>query len=230
MKKLVFAFVLILGWTSAAWAAAPATLTALQAIHALTNVEARQAIPVAFEATVGYSRGYENLLFVQDGDSAIFVRPPTTATLTPGDRILVRGTTQASFRPLVVGNSVTLLHHGPPPKPIPVTFAELIRAQHDCMLVTVHATVHAADLVMSLMAPVRSARLQLLADGGHFEANLDNDDANTLKSLLDADVEITGVVAGKFDNKMQQTGIVLYVSSLANIKVLQHASSSPWSL
>jgi diguanylate cyclase (GGDEF)-like protein len=230
MKKLVFAFVLILGWTSAAWAAAPATLTTLQAIHALTNVEARQAIPVAFEATVGYSRGYENLLFVQDGDDAIFVRPPTTGTLAPGDRILVRGTTQASFRPLVVGNSVTLLRHGPPPRPIPVTFAELIRAQHDCMLVTVHAAIHAADMVTSLDAPVRSARLQLLADSGHFEANLDNDDANTLKSLLDADVEITGVVAGKFDNKMQQTGIVLYVSSLANIKVLQHASSSPWSL
>jgi diguanylate cyclase (GGDEF)-like protein len=202
----------------------------LQAIHALTNVEARQAIPVAFEATVGYSRGYENLLFVQDGDAAIFVRPPTTNTLAPGDRIQVRGTTQASFRPLVVGNSVTLLHHGPPPRSIPATFEELIRAQHDCMMVTVHATVHAADLVTSLSVPVRSARLQLLAEGGHFEANLDSDDTNALKSLLDADVEITGVVAGKFDNKMQQTGIILYVSSLADIKVLQRASSSPWSL
>jgi diguanylate cyclase (GGDEF)-like protein len=230
MKKFIPAFVFLLGWTSVAWAAAPATLTTLQAIHALTNVEAKQAIPVAFEATVGYSRGYENLLFVQDGDYAIFVRPPTTATLTPGDRILVRGTTQASFRPLVVGNSVTLLHHGSPLRPIPTTFEELIRAQHDCMLVTVHAAVHAADLVTSLSVPVRSARLQLLAEGGHFEANLDNDDANTLKSLLDADVEITGVVAGKFDNKMQQTGIVLYVSSLADIKVLHRAGSSPWSL
>jgi diguanylate cyclase (GGDEF)-like protein len=230
MKRLIPAVVILLGCASVAWAAAPAPLTTLRAIHALTNNEARQAMPVAFEATIGYSRGYENLLFVQDGDDAIFVRPPTTDTLAPGDRILVRGTMQASFRPLVVGNSVTLLRHGPPPKPVPATFEELIRAQHDCMLVTVHAAVHAADLVMSLSAPIRGARLQLLAEGGHFEANLDNDDANTLKSLLDADVEITGVVAGKFDNKMQQTGIVLYVSSLADIKVLQRASSSPWSL
>jgi diguanylate cyclase (GGDEF)-like protein len=230
MKRFTPAFAVLLGWASAAWAAAPTPIAALQAVHALTNVEARQAIPVAFEATVGYSRGYEDLLFVQDGDAAIFVRPPTTAELAPGDRILVRGTTQASFRPLVVGNSVTLLHHGPPPSPIPSTFEELIRAQHDCMLVTIHATVHAADLVTSLTAPVRSARLQLLAEGGHFEANLDNDDANTLKSLLDADVEITGVVAGKFDNKMQQTGIVLYVSSLADVHVLKRAGSSPWSL
>ena len=33
-------------------------LTTLHAIHALTNAEARQGIPVDFEATVGYSRGY----------------------------------------------------------------------------------------------------------------------------------------------------------------------------
>jgi diguanylate cyclase (GGDEF)-like protein len=230
MKKFIPAFAFLLGWTAVAWAAAPATLTTLQAIHALTNAEAKQAIPVAFEATVSYSRGYENLLFVQDGDNAVFVRPPTTATLTPGDRILVRGTTQASFRPLVLGNSVTLLRHAPPPSPISATFDELIRAQHDCMRVTVHATVHAADLVTSLSAPIRSARLQMLADGGHFEVYLDSDDVNTLKSMLDADVELTGAVAGKFDNKMQQTGIVLYVSSLADIKVLKRANSSPWSL
>jgi diguanylate cyclase (GGDEF)-like protein len=230
MKKFVPAFAVLLGWASAALAAAPATLATLQAVHALTNNEARQGIPVAFEATVGYSRGYENLLFVQDGDTAIFVRPPTTATLTPGDRILVRGTTQASFRPLVIGNSVTVLHHGPRPTPVPATFDELIRAHDDCKLVTVHAVIRVADLVTSLTAPIRSARLQLLADGGHFESNLDRNDANAIKGLVDAEVEITGVAAGKFDNKMQQTGVVLYVSSLADIKVLKRANFSPWSL
>src|SRR5208337_385295 len=66
--------------------------------------------------------------------------------------------------------------------------------------------------------------------GGHFEANLDSDDADALKNLLDTEVEITGVAAGKFDDKMQQTGIVLYVSSLADIKILKRASSNPWSL
>ncbi len=43
-------------------------------------------------------------------------------------------------------------------------------------------------------------------------------------------VEITGVAAGKFDDKMQQTGVILYVTSLANIKVLKRAGASPWSL
>ena len=30
--------------------------------------EASRRLPVAFEATVTYFRGYENLMFVQDGD------------------------------------------------------------------------------------------------------------------------------------------------------------------
>jgi diguanylate cyclase (GGDEF)-like protein len=220
----------VFGWSLAAWAAAPAPLTTLQAIRTLTNAEARQAPPVEFEATVVYFRAYENLLFVQDGDVAIFVLPPRNATLAPGDRILVRGTMQASFRPIVAGKTITLLHHGAPPTPVPATFEELIRAQHDCALVTVHARVRAADLVVSMVAPVTSARLQLLAEGGRIEAYLDSDAAQELKDLLDAEVEITGAAAGKFDDKMEQTGVALYVSSLANIKILKRAGASPWSL
>jgi diguanylate cyclase (GGDEF)-like protein len=221
---------MLFAWASAGQAATPAPLTTLSAIHTLTNAEARRAIPVAFEATVGYSRGYENLLFVQDGDVAIFVRPPATSPPAPGDRILVRGTTQASFRPLVIANTITLISHGAPPAPVPATFDELIRAQHDSLMVTIYAVVRAADLVAGGAAAVQSARLQMLTDGGHFEANLDSNDANAVADLLDAEVEITGVAAGKFDDKMQQTGVVLYVSSLANVKILKRAGASPWSL
>jgi diguanylate cyclase (GGDEF)-like protein len=227
---LISTVAILFGLAPASWASEPAPLTTLSAIHSLTNEQAKAAQPVAFEATVVYSRGYENLLFVEDGEDAIFVRPPTTATLIPGDRILVRGTMQASFHPLVVGATVTVVRHGNPPPPVPATFEELIRARYDSRLVSIHAVIRAADLVMSTSAPVASARLQLLAEGGHLEVYLDSTDANALKDLLDADVEITGVAAGKFDNKMQQTGVVLYVSSLANIKVLKRASANPWTL
>ena len=217
----------------AASGAAPSTPpNTLHAISALTNDEARQAIPVEFEATVGYSRGYENLLFVQDGTDAIFVRPPTGTQLATGDRILIQGTTRASFRPLIVGNRLTLLRHGSPPKSLPATFDQLIRAQDDSLMVTVHAVVRAVDLVVAGggNAPVVSSRLQLVTEGGHLEANLDNHDPDALKGLLDAEVEITGAAAGKFDDKMQQTGIVLYVPSLSSIHVLKRSSAGPWSL
>ena len=111
-KRLISAAVVLFALASTAWAAMHAPLTTLRAVCAVTNEQAKDAQPVDFEATVVYSRGYENILFVQDGDDAIFVRPPTTATLTRGDRVLVRGTMQASFHPLVVGATVTQLRHG----------------------------------------------------------------------------------------------------------------------
>jgi diguanylate cyclase (GGDEF)-like protein len=182
------------------------------------------------KGTVGYWRGYENLLFLEDGSLGIFVRVPMTPKLVPGDQVEVRGTTQKSFRPLVISSSVTLLRHGVPPAPVPATFDDLIRARFDSRLVKVRAVVRSADSVASALAPVRSARLQVLAEGGRIEVNLDSDDEETLHGLLDAEVEITGASAGKFDDKMQQTGVVLYVSSAANIRVLKRASASPWSL
>lgn len=221
---------MILGCTIAAMAATPAPLTALRAIHALDNAQASHSLPVDFDATVVYSRVYENLLFVQDNNCAIFVRPPANLNLQAGDRIRVQGVTRQSFRPLVVGNAVTVLHHGNLPAPLPTTFDELIRAEHDSLLVSLHATVRAADLVVSGANAVRSARLQVVTDGGHFEVDLDNDDVASLADLLDAQVELNGVAAGKFDDKMQQTGVVLYVSSLSNIRVLHHAVDNPWSL
>lgn len=221
---------MVLGWALAAYATPPAPLTSLRAIHALTNAEASHGLPVAFEATVTYYRDYENLLFVQDGDFAIFVNPAADATLVPGDRILVRGTTQESFRPLVLGTSITLLRHGTLPKPVTAGFDELIRVQYDCRLVTVHALVRAADITLSSAGPFHNTHLQLVTDGGHIEANVDSNDETALEDLLGAEVEVTGAESGQFDNKMQQTAVAIFVSKLADIKILKPAAIRPWSL
>ena len=231
VKRLTLVVVILLGMFSAGWAAEPAPLTNLHAIIAITNAEASQARPVAFEATVVYFRGYESDLYVQDGNDTIFVLVSPNPTFVAGDRVLVKGMMQPSFRPIVVGANVTLLHHGVAPKPVPATFEELLSAQFDCRLVTVRAIVRAADLVVSSsVPPVPSTRLQLLTKGGRFQAYLDSDDENAVRNLLDAEVEITGADSGIFDDKMQQTGVALYVSSLAEIKIIKRADASPWSL
>ena len=68
---------------------------------------------------------------MQDGDVAIFVLATTDAKLVPGDRVLIKGTIQSSFRPIVVSNSVALLRHGFVPEPVPASFDELIRAHRN---------------------------------------------------------------------------------------------------
>ena len=45
------------------------------------------------------------------------------------------------------------------------------------------------------------------------------------RNLLDAEVEVTGDVSGKFSGKKELTGIALFVSKLANIKILKHAGA-----
>jgi diguanylate cyclase (GGDEF)-like protein len=230
MKKLAATFVVVGGLTLTTWAGIPTTLTTLRAVDALTNDEASKGLPVAFEATVTYFRGFEHTLFVEDDGFVIFVDAPADANLDPGDRILVRGKTLNSFKPIVIEAHIILLRHGSLPKPVPVTFDQMIRAETDCKLVTVRGVVRAADLAVGLAVPVHTIHLELLTDGGYFNATVDSDDASFLDGLLDAEAEVTGVVSEEFDSKMQVTGIRMHVQTLADIQILKRAPASPWTL
>jgi diguanylate cyclase (GGDEF)-like protein len=233
MKKwipaAIFLPVLIFGWVTDA-RAAPETLTTLAAVSTAGNTRAGQRVAVAFEATVTYFRGYDHVMFVQDGDAAIFVLAPPHSKLTAGDRVLVRGTTRSSFRPFVAADNLTLLGHGAIPRAAQATFDGLIRASYDCRLVTVHGVVRSADLELITGATSRSITLQILTDGGYVEASVDSNEEHFLKELLDTTVEVTGVSAGKFDDKKQHTGALLHVSGLNSVKILKRADIRPQSL
>jgi len=224
MKRLIFLFAVLPVCALPAGATDSAPLTTLRAVAALSNAQASQHLRVSFEATVTYYARNLNGLDVQDGDVAIYVVSPKDAVLVPGDRILVEGTTQPSFLPLVVSNKVTLLGHGALPKPFPATFQDLV----NCRFIRVHGIIRAADLISSPTAP--KARLQLLIEGGYIDLEVESSDTNALRSLLDAEVEVLGAAGRIFDGKMQQIGAKIKVSSLADIKVLHRAGESPWSL
>ena len=222
------AFAIVLGGASAAWAAQPAPLTTLRAIAALTNEQAAQHLPVAFEATVTYfSRNLMNL-DVQYDEIGIYVKLTKDIVLIPGDRVLVQGTTQPSFLPFVLSTNVTLLRHGTLPKPVQVGFEDLVGTKINCRWVSVRGVVRAADLVPSAVAPI--GHLQMLMEGGDTDLEVDSRDEHALKDLIDAEVEVTAVSGREFDGKMQQIGVKLKVSKLDDIKVIKRAGVSPWSL
>jgi diguanylate cyclase (GGDEF)-like protein len=229
MKRL-FPTALVILSLATVLQAAPAPLTTLHAVKLLSNADAAQGLPVAFEATVTYFRGYQNELFVQDGQDAIFVKADTGAALVPGDRVLVKGMTDANFRPLVISSDIAVLNHGELPKPAPATFDGLIQARFDSMLVTVRGMIRAADIVPASKVGRSSTSIRILMDGGFVDANLDNADASVLPGLLDTTAEITCVAGGRFDGKMQMTGVLLHIPSLADVKILKTADTSPWSL
>jgi diguanylate cyclase (GGDEF)-like protein len=227
MKRLITAFALALGWATVAWPAPPAPLTTLGAVHALSNAEASQGLPVAFEATVTYFNPQDLTLFVQDDGSAVYVQLLHEVRIAPGDRVLVRGVTHEGFRPEVLGESVTRLRSGELPMPVASTFDQLIRGQRDCLRVTVRGTIRTAHQRLSASHALQS---QMLMEGGIVRLTLDSGDAGALDGLLDAQVEVTGVASGIFDGRDQMVGIELDVPRFEDIRVLQRAGASPWSL
>src|SRR5258708_1170908 len=227
MRIRLFEVALFAGSVSTVLSAQSPQFTTLSAIHTLTNEQASQHLPVEFQATVTYFRSNERTMFVQDGDVAIYVQANTSLKFVPGDRILITGTTRESFRPYVLSSQLKLLGHGPLPKPVVASFKDLSYSRYDCRLVTVRAVVRTADV---LNASLRNSSLQMMTEGGDINATLDTDDAATLRGLLDAEVEVTGPPSGRFDGNMQQTGLLLHVASIHDIKVLKRAPASPWSL
>jgi diguanylate cyclase (GGDEF)-like protein len=215
-------------WSATAFASQPPTLTTLHAVHSLSKAEARGGLPVAFEATVTYYNKSDIDLFVQEGGEAIYVETRRNEDFTAGDRVLVRGKTRDSFTPDVVSDSVTVLHHGALPAPVGADFGQLIRAERDCLRVSVKATVRSADTVN--FGSLHGVYLKLLLDGGSIDAAVLGTGAANLKELLDAEVEVTGVVSGKFDSKMQLIGVLLEVPTIADVKILKPAPVSPDSL
>jgi diguanylate cyclase (GGDEF)-like protein len=236
MKRGALVFALMLGWALSAQSAERPVLTSIGEIKALTNAEANRGLPVAFEATVTYYHPVFRYLFVQDGDDAIFVEAPAMTRLDAGDRILIKGVTQAELNPDIVADGITLLRHGEMPKQIRANFDQLMSGQLDCRLVTFRGKVRAVNLVLrpDVRSPdtfeTRVTYLEVASGGGYVDVVVNNTDENAIRDLLDADVEVTGAAGGIFDGKWHQTGVLIRAVSFSYMKILKRASTSPWTI
>jgi len=228
MRRTATALAAILGWASVACAAGPAPLTTVHAIHTLSKADAAKGLPVDFQGTVTYYNRNDLDLFVQDGNDAVYVETRPHEDLSPGDWVRVRGVTRGSFRPDITQAVVERLHSGTLPKALDAGFAQLVHAQVDALRVTVHGIVRSADNVIYDNLP--AIDLKVLMDGGYIDVTIIPNSSVDLRDWLDAEVEITGVAAGRFDNKDQLTGIVIEVISLNDIRILKLADTRPDSL
>lgn len=228
-KRFVAAVAMVLACVAAAGAAQPAPLTTLDSVRRLSNVEAAKGIPVAFEATVTYFSAKRNNLFVQDGQTGVYVWFSSAPSMVPGDIVLVKGVTGASFTPYVILSNLSLLGHGKLPKPAAVTFDDLIKARYDSVLVTARGVVRSANPDAQWISGAEGGVLGIQTDGGSVDAVVNVGDPDDLSKLLGAEVAVTGVSGGRFDGKRQLTGAALHVSNLSDVKVLRPAAADPWS-
>jgi diguanylate cyclase (GGDEF)-like protein len=233
MKELVSAFVLFLAAALPSHAAKVASatdgpITSLAVLHTLGNDQASRTLPVAFEGVVTYYRRGNDDLFVQDGEDSIYVDTRPDLNVVLGDRVLITGHTHASFRPEIEADSVRFLRRDTVPAATTATFRQMIRGDLDTRRVAVRGLVVSSDLLTD--AGSQKLYLQVLMDSGSIDAEAPYDGSIKPADLLDAEVELTGAVAGKFDYKIQMTGILLQIPSLAGVQILRPAAERPSSL
>lgn len=228
MRRSFLAGLLIFGCVLAAAAKEPGALTSVRAIRALSPAEAAEGRPVQLEAVVTYYNPKDVDLFLQQGSEAVYAQAEMGLKLVPGDLVRVTGKTRGSFRTDVMADSVTVLGKGKLPTPVMADFSGLIAAKFDCMRVTVRAVVRSADLVKD--AERQDLYMHLGMDGGSVDASLVGSGRSVgeqFDDLIDAEVELTGVVAGRFDSKDQMIGILLQISGREDIRILHRAEATP---
>ena len=218
--------ILFLAVASIPLAAEP--IRTLRDFRQMSNAEAAKSLPVAVTATVTYFRTYEKTLFVQDGRFAAYVSATTPLTLIPGDRILIQGRTQASFKPIIISSDIRLIEHGKMPTPLHVNYRDLLDEDLDGRYVTVHGSLSSAILTLSSGRHVTAMELRM--DGGYAGITLDTDESWHLDDLFDAEVEISGVASGRFDGKMQKTGVLIHCSSFDQVRILLKSLVNQWSI
>jgi diguanylate cyclase (GGDEF)-like protein len=92
----------------------------------------------------------------------------------------------------------------------------------------VRGVVKSAHVELSSGRPV--TQIDLSIPSAFIGVTMDNSDPAPLKGWLDSEVEITGVAAGRFDGKMEQTGILIHATSSDNLRVLRTAAQDPGSI
>ena len=222
----------ILAMFAVAWACcaaqAPRVLHSVKEVRMLSHADAARHLPVDAQATVTFFRGFENTLFVQDGDTAGFVWATTKLRLEPGDVIRIQGTTEDSFNPIIISSSLTVVGHGPMPAPVAATWADLESAKYDCRWVTVRGRVAVAEIGRT--SGVVVSHIVLSLDGGMAEIMMQGNAPSRLAGLLDAQVEMRAVAGETFDGKMEQTGVRVHVPSIDYITVLERSPVDVWKL
>jgi len=230
MKRILSLLAMALACATLAAASTSSSHTTVQNIRSLSRAQVLEHRPVTFEATVTYYRPQVRDLFVQDGEAGIYLQTSAPQQLNPGDRVRVSGTTDWGYVANVAASQITVIGHRQLPKPAPATFEQLIRGQLDSRSVVVKGVVQAADLHQPIGSEKPIAVLRIQIDGSDIWAEVQHPDHTSLQHLLDSQVEITGVAGGKFDGKMELTGISLRINSPDDIKILKPAAVDPWSV
>jgi diguanylate cyclase (GGDEF)-like protein len=207
---------------------APTPLTHIGDVVKLTPAEAAKALPVRLDAVVLYYQPHEENLFVQDATGAIYVHSMKVFDIHAGSRVVINGTTNASYRNIVDGPDVRSIGEAPFPAPKSASFSDLINGALDCYFVKVTGTVQSSIIEGRDGTPFLA--LEMVVDGGRVRVQVLHFEGFDPNTFLDAEVSFSGAAGKIFDAKLEPVGVKLYVDNASSIQILSRSRISPFSL
>jgi PAS domain S-box-containing protein len=196
-------------------------------VRALLPEEARLGFPVRLRGVVTFYDGRANSLFVRDATHGIFVSPARTKLpITVGQIVELTGfSASGEYAPKVVNAEVVGQGQGELPAPQEVPFDDLMSGKMDCEWVALEG------VVCSVSFYEHQLWLRLVSGGHQISVVLpSSSDRAAANKLVDARVRVYGVCGGRVNKRRQIVGVVIYVPSLAEIRVQRAPPSDPFSV
>jgi diguanylate cyclase (GGDEF)-like protein len=230
MKALV-PFFLLLPWHFTALAQL-LPLTKAGQVHDLPAELAAKQLPVHLIATVTYYEPAESTLFVADSSGAVYVRTTHPYPIHRGDLVKVDGVTGKSFRTIVAADPhIHVIGKGSfTPEKIRTyrSYWELMAGKWDCQYVSMNGIVRAALFEKHFDGDV--LELEVLMPGGIVQAYVQDSRGIDVSKLVDAEVELSGVVGGDFNAQWQLMRSVIYAADASDLHILREPKMHPSSL
>ncbi len=213
---------------SVASAQKAAAVTSAGAAHSMTSEQARQARPVRFRAEVSYYDPQSNSLFVQDATGGIYVKVPLVPWLPvkAGTLVEVTGVTNpGDFAPIVQEGHLRVLNESHVAIRAPeVKVSEIATGAFDSRLVSVEG------LVRSTSRAGHMVSLRIATRDGPIAGLLDVQPGVDYDRLIDATVRVRGVAGVEYNKRRQMTGSHLFISSMADVRVLRLPKGDAYAL
>ncbi|MFZ0393834.1 MAG: GGDEF domain-containing protein [Terracidiphilus sp.] len=218
----VFPAMLLLAWAPLLAQSAQNPLTSIATVRHLSAAEAAKALAVDVTGVATYSNPAESDLFIQEGNGWIYVLPDKKYAIGPGTRVVVKGTTGASYSTQIAATSIQVTGQAPLPKPAFLSYQEAVKPANDCRYVTMQGIVRAASYQTTAGSSLYLLRME---DSGKMVDVVVRDYPEFSPSrLLDATVRVTGALGGTFDVTNDRIlGLRMNVSSSDAIQVVHAA-------
>jgi signal transduction histidine kinase len=177
---------------------------------------------VDLEAVVSFQDSLRTI-FLADDTGVTFIYDPTNPLVEPGDRLRVRGQSNAGVMiGGIVGAVIEKVGTAPPPLPRSVGPDELRSGRWHYHLVEV------TGVVRSIAAEGEAGAAGVLAVAGQDVAFLVEQADETFRDLVDARVTVRGLAAGDVNDRRQIVRPFVRAKRLADVAVLEPPPADPF--